>query len=183
MGLALARELKSLEPSATICVIEKEPVPAFHASGRNSGVLHAGFYYTSDSLKARFTREGNALWRAYCQERKLPMNPCGKVVVARNEREVEGIRELKRRGDKNGVDVTIIDSRELGEIDPNAKTTGIALWSPTTTTVDPGAVARTLEKDLASEGVRFCYGLPYRKNLGNRKVLAGETAFKIWTES
>ena len=52
-------------------------------------------------------------------------------------------------------------SRELGEIDPNAKTTGIALWSPTTTTVDPGAVARTLEKDLASEGVRFCYGLPY----------------------
>ena len=181
MGLALARELKSLEPSASICVIEKEPVPAFHASGRNSGVLHAGFYYTSDSLKARFTREGNAFWRAYCQERKLPMNPCGKVVVAKNEREMEGIRELKRRGDKNGVDITIIDSRELGEIDPNAKTTGIALWSPTTTTVDPGAVARTLEKDLASGGVRFCYGLPYRKNLGNRKILAGETVFSYGT--
>lgn len=72
-------------------------------------------------------------------------------------------------------------SRELGEIDPNAKTTGIALWSPTTTTVDPGAVARTLEKDLASEGVRFCYGLPYRKNLGNRKILAGETVFSYGT--
>ena len=73
------------------------------------------------------------------------MNPCGKVVVARNEGEVEGIRELKRRGDKNGIDVTVIDEKELGEIDPNAKTTGLALWSPTTTTVDPGAVACTFE--------------------------------------
>lgn len=82
MGLALARELKRLEPDAPICVIEKEPVPAWHASGRNSGVLHAGFYYTSDSLKAHLTREGNSLWRAYCREKGLPMNPCGKVVVA-----------------------------------------------------------------------------------------------------
>ena len=181
MGLALARELKRLEPDASLCVIEKEPVPAWHASGRNSGVLHAGFYYTSDSLKARFTREGNSLWRAYCREKGLPMNPCGKVVVARNEGEVEGIRELKRRGDKNGVDVTVIDEKELGEIDPNAKTTGLALWSPTTTTVDPGAVARALEKDLASDGVRFFYGLPYQKNLGDRKVLAGGTVFSYGT--
>ena len=69
MGLALAQEIRNSEPLATISVIEKEKSPAFHASGRNSGVLHAGFYYTGDSLKARFTRDGNRLWRKYCEEK------------------------------------------------------------------------------------------------------------------
>ena len=177
MGLALAREIKKREPGASVTVIEKEPVPAWHASGRNSGVLHAGFYYTSDSLKARFTRDGNRLWREYCLERNLPTNPCGKVVVARNEGEAEGIRELKRRGDRNGVEVTLVDERELAQIEPNARTAGIALWSPTTTTVDPVAVARALEADLTASGVRFFYGTPYRKALGPRTLLAGERLF------
>ena len=179
MGLVLAREIKRIEPSASICVIEKEPVPAWHASGRNSGVLHAGFYYTSDSLKARFTREGNQLWREYCLEKNLPMNRCGKVVVARNEAEIEGILELKKRGDKNGVDVSVIDTLELCEIEPNARSCDIALWSPTTTTVDPGAVAKSLEKDLSNSGIRFFYGTPYRENLGNRSLRAGDTTFSF----
>lgn len=177
MGLALASEWQRRHPDDRISVIEKEPVPAWHASGRNSGVLHAGFYYTNDSLKARFTRDGNRLWREYCFEKKLPTNPCGKVVVARNESEVEGIRELKRRGEKNGVDVTVVDERELAEIEPNARTVGIALWSPTTTTVDPAAVARNLAEDLVSRGVRFYYSTPYRKSLDRRRILAGETVF------
>ena len=128
MGLALAQEIRNSEPLATVCVIEKEQSPAFHASGRNSGVLHAGFYYTGDSLKARFTRDGNRLWRDYCREKNLPMNPCGKVVVARNENEASGIFELKKRGDRNGVNVTVIDEKELSEIEPYARTSGIAHW-------------------------------------------------------
>ena len=181
IGLTLARGIKTFEPSASVCVIEKETVPAWHSSGRNSGVLHAGFYYSSDSLKARFTREGNRLWREYCHEKELPMNPCGKVVVAKNELEVEGVRELKIRGDRNNIDVSIIVENELHEIDPNAQTTGIALWSPTTTTVDPAAIARRLEKELATDGVRFFYGLPYQKNLKKRKILAGGTIFSYGT--
>ncbi len=181
MGLALAREIKEKDPAVRIAVVEKEPVPAWHASGRNSGVLHAGFTYTSDSLKALFTREGNRLWRDYCREKGLATNPCGKVVVARNEAEVEGIRELKRRGDKNGVEVTVVDERELAQIEPNARTCGIALWSPTTTTVDPGAVAKSLAADFASRGVQFFYGTPYRTNLGNRRIRAGETVFSYGT--
>ena len=155
MGLALEQEIRSSEPLATISVIEKETSPAFHASGRNSGVLHAGFYYTGDSLKARFTRDGNRLWRKYCEEKNLPMNPCGKVVVARNENEASGILELKKRGDRNGVNVTVIDEKELSEIEPNARTHAIALWSPDTTTVDPVLISRTLEKDLTVFDVRF----------------------------
>ena len=75
MGLALAQEIRNSEPLATVCVIEKEQSPAFHASGGNSGVLHAGFYYTGDSLKARFTRDDNRHWRDYCREKNLPRNP------------------------------------------------------------------------------------------------------------
>ena len=85
---------------------------ACHASGRNSGVLHAGFYYTPDSLKSRFTVEGNKLLTDYCLKNNLSINRCGKVVVAKDEREVEGILELKRRGDKNGVDLELIDEKD-----------------------------------------------------------------------
>lgn len=181
MGLALAGEWKRRHPDAKISMIEKESVPAWHASGRNSGVLHAGFYYSSDSLKARFTREGNHFWREYCREKNLPTNPCGKVVVARTEAEAEGIRELKKRGDSNRVEVMVVDEQDLAKIEPNARTVGIALWSPTTTTIDPGAVARSLAADLISQGVRFFYRTPYRKNIGSRRILAGETVFSYQT--
>ena len=59
IGLSIARELRRRQPTARVVLIEKEPVCGAHSSGRNSGVLHAGFYYTPDSLKAKFTREGN----------------------------------------------------------------------------------------------------------------------------
>jgi L-2-hydroxyglutarate oxidase LhgO len=181
MGLALAQELRKSEPLATVCVIEKEQTPAFHASGRNSGVLHAGFYYTGDSLKAKFTRDGNRLWREYCLEKNLPMNPCGKVVVARNEGESSGILELKKRGDKNGVNVIVIDEKELSDIEPNARTSGIALWSPNTTTVDPVAICKTLAKDLVSSGVRFFYGTFYKKRLGPHEITCAGDVERTFT--
>ena len=59
VGISIARELRSRHPDLAVTVLEKEPSCGRHASGRNSGVLHAGFYYTADSLKARFTRDGN----------------------------------------------------------------------------------------------------------------------------
>ena len=181
MGLALAREIQASRPDRTVIVLEKEAASAQHASGRNSGVLHAGFYYTADSLKARFTRDGNRFWQEYCRHRNLPLNPCGKVVVARTPEETEGVRELKRRGDKNGVDVRLIDEKELSEIEPNAKTCGLALWSPHTASVDPVRIAGTLEKELLKNGVRFFYNTPYRKRLDDSALLAGETVFSYGT--
>ena len=78
IGLAIARNLKSRFQDAKINVIEKEKSVGLHASGRNSGVLHAGFYYTADSLKARFTRDGNRLLTEYCEEKNINLNKCGK---------------------------------------------------------------------------------------------------------
>ena len=137
MGLAVARHLRAKYPSRGVVVIEKEPDICLHASGRNSGVLHAGFYYTADSLKARFTRDGNRELAGYCRERGLRINPCRKVVVTRDERELEPLGELERRGRANGVDVRIIDEKELAAIDPNVVTRSRALLSPDTATVDP----------------------------------------------
>jgi L-2-hydroxyglutarate oxidase LhgO len=142
IGLSLARELSRRYPGARIAILEKEERIAMHASGRNSGVLHAGFYYTSDSQKARFTAAGNRAMTEYCLEHGLPINRCGKVVVASSEEEVEGIHELKRRGDENGVELHLVDAAQLKEIEPNARTVARALFSPTTSSVDPAAVCR-----------------------------------------
>ena len=171
IGLAMARELKSRLPAADILVIEKEADVAYHGSGRNSGVLHAGFYYSADSLKARFTRDGNRLMTAYVKDRGLAINQCHKVVVASDENEIEGVQELQRRGERNGVDVRIIDEQELAEIDPNAKTTGIALYSPTTATVDPSQVCHAIKADLEAAGVRFLFGQGYLKRQGDAAIL------------
>ena len=62
IGLSIAKVIKAKNSLAVITVVEKEPKEAMHSSGRNSGVLHAGFYYTADSLKAKFTKDGNAAW-------------------------------------------------------------------------------------------------------------------------
>jgi L-2-hydroxyglutarate oxidase len=144
IGLSITRELVRRFPGARIVVLEKEKEPAFHASGRNSGVLHAGFYYSADSLKARFTLTGNKLLTDYCLEHGLPINRCGKVVVATDESEIAGIHELKRRGERNGVDLKLVDPQELNDIEPNARTVGKALFSPTTSTIDPRRVCRHL---------------------------------------
>lgn len=171
IGLAMARELKSRLPAADILVIDKEADVAYHGSGRNSGVLHAGFYYSADSLKARFTRDGNRLMTEYVKDRGLAINQCHKVVVASDENEIEGVQELQRRGERNGVDVRIIDEQELAEIDPNAKTTGIALYSPTTATVDPSQVCHAIKTDLEAVGVRFLFGQGYLKRQGDTAVV------------
>jgi len=148
VGLSIARELHRRYQSASIILIEKESDVALHASGRNSGVLHAGFYYTSDSLKARFVVDGNKRMTEYCHERNLPINHCGKVVVAKDEYELKVLYELEKRGRSNGVNVGIIDEKELNEIEPNAKTYLKALYSPNTSSVDPGIVCKTIFAEL-----------------------------------
>lgn len=81
VGLTIARALTVRHPGAKIVLLEKEKEVGMHTSGRNSGVLHAGFYYASDSLKATFCRKGCAMWTQYCDERSLPIRKCGKLVV------------------------------------------------------------------------------------------------------
>ncbi len=177
IGLAVARELKARFPQKTVAIVEKEKDVAYHASGRNSGVLHAGFYYSADSLKAKFTAEGNRMLRAYCKQHSIPVVDSRKVVVAQSEGEIAGVEELYRRGQKNQVDVTIIDEKELREIDPNAKTCGKALYSPTTGNVDPSLVCKTLRGELEGQGVKFYFSHPFEKRLSDGTIQAGGKTF------
>ena len=177
MGLATARALKAEHPSASITLIEKETDVAFHASGRNSGVLHAGFYYSADSLKAHFCRAGNQALRAYVTEKNLRMNDCKKVVVAQGEEELPALHELYRRGQVNGVPLELVDEKQLAEIEPNAKTTGQAIYSPTTAIVDPIEVCQSLRRDMAQQGVQFHFNMPYEKRLHGNSIRAGGKMF------
>lgn len=178
IGLTIARELKMREPGATVCILEKEEDVAAHASGRNSGVLHAGFYYTANSLKAKFTKEGNQAMRAYCKQNGLSLNECGKLVVAKDESELAGLEELKRRADINGVELKWIDEADVHVIDPNAKTHRKALFSPTTASVDPLEVCQMLKYDNMARGVSFYFQTPYKKHKGDL-VFTSKNTFKF----
>jgi (S)-2-hydroxyglutarate dehydrogenase len=170
IGLAIARELRLRNAQATITVLEKETDVAYHSSGRNSGVLHAGFYYSADSLKAKFTRDGNFAMKAYCREHNLKLNENHKVVVTKDESELEPLFELERRGKKNNVDVKIITADELKEIDPNAKTFKNALWSPNTATVDPTEVNMAVKNELISKCVKFIFGEGYLSKIDGNTI-------------
>ena len=167
IGVSIARELRRRHPDAAVALLEKEPACGRHASGRNSGVLHAGFYYTADSLKARFTREGNAALRAYCEDRGLPLNRCGKLVVAKSAADHPQMDELLRRGAANGVALESISEAEAKRIEPRVKTCERAIWSPNTATADPVAVLAAMRDDAEREGVRFAIGTAFRRRRGN----------------
>lgn len=168
IGVNMALHLKRRNPSASICVVEKEPRLGMHASGRNSGVLHAGFYYTANSLKARFTRDGNAAMKDYIRRRGLPLNECGKLVVAKDESELGPLDELLKRGKANGVELHKITEREAREIEPRVKTFQYALWSPTTATADPKPVLESFRQDAAELGIEFVFDEPFVGCEGNR---------------
>jgi L-2-hydroxyglutarate oxidase len=170
IGLSIGRDLRNRFPGASIAVLEKEPDVAYHSSGRNSGVLHAGFYYTADSLKARFTRDGNRQMREYCYANGLQINETKKVVVAKDESELPALFELERRGLTNGVEVKIIDEKELAAIDPNVKTFRNALWSPTTATVDPVEVNQAVKNELENKNVHFYFNDGYISRLDGNTV-------------
>ncbi len=94
IGLAIARELIKKSRHTNIAVLEKENIIGAHASGRNSGVLHAGIYYTHDSLKAQFCLKGNFLMKQYCGEKGIPVLESGKVIVAKNEKDIPVLEDL-----------------------------------------------------------------------------------------
>ncbi len=175
IGINIARELRRKFPDQTVMLIEKESEVAQHASGRNSGVLHAGFYYTADSLKAKFTRQGNIAMHEYCEAKKLKMNKCGKLVVAQDERDYPVLDTLLERARVNGVPLEKITVEDAKKIEPRVKSHRHALWSPTTTSVDPLEVSLAMREDAEAEGVTIRTGVAYlgRKN-GTLRTSAGE---------
>ena len=152
LGLSSARELRLRFPNLSVLVIEKEPDLARHQTGHNSGVIHSGIYYKPGSLKARNCVEGARLLTQYCDERGIPYEKCGKVIVAVNESEVSALEELYRRGSANGVPgLRRIGPDELKRLEPHAR--GVAaLRSPETGIIDYRRVSESYASDFRESG-------------------------------
>ena len=167
IGLNIARDLRRRYGDSTVTLIEKESDCGLHASGRNSGVLHAGFYYAPKSLKAAFTRNGNQELTAYCEAKGLPINRCGKLVVAKDRHDHPALDELIRRGQANGIALNDISEQEAKTIEPRVKTCERALFSPTTSTVDPRRVLEAMKADAVRENVVIECGSQYLRRRGD----------------
>jgi L-2-hydroxyglutarate oxidase LhgO len=150
LGLATARLLAI--SSNEVVVLEKEAAVAQHQTGHNSGVVHAGLYYTPGSLKATLCRRGLGLLRDFCTVRGVPYEECGKVVIATAPGELEPLKRLAERAHDNGVPgLRWLDTGQLAEVEPNAR--GIAgLHSPETAIVDFGAVAHAMAQEVVGTG-------------------------------
>jgi L-2-hydroxyglutarate oxidase LhgO len=177
IGLSIARELRRRRTDARVLLIEKEPSCGAHASGRNSGVLHAGFYYSPDSLKAKFTRLGNERLTSYCEEKRIPLNKCGKLVVAKDAADLPSLDELFRRGQLNGIELQPLTEAEAKSIEPRVKTYQRALFSPRTSTVSPLQVVNAMQQDALHEGIQIQCSTAYW-GLANRKVRTNQDSIQ-----
>ncbi|MGO9583972.1 MAG: L-2-hydroxyglutarate oxidase [Acidimicrobiales bacterium] len=152
VGLAVARQLLLADPKSAVVLIEREDAVGTHQSGHNSGVIHSGLYYSPGSLKAQLCVSGGRLLRNFCASHAIPIEACGKVVVAVEDSELARLQALFERGMENGVPgLRLVEGRALRELEPHVA--GLrAIHSPTTSVVDFTAVARALAAEIASSG-------------------------------
>lgn len=152
VGISVGIAYLNANPSSKVVIVDKEDTLGKHASGRNSGVLHAGFYYSPDSLKAKFCHEGNRVLRTLIRRYSIPLRETGKVVVARNDEEDLRLEALFDRGVQNGVDLELLEESKLSQFEPLATTKNRFLWSPTTAVSDPKLVIAALRREFVDLG-------------------------------
>src|SRR5579875_1751423 len=152
VGLASARELLRRHPGLRLAVLDKEPEIGRHQTSHNSGVIHSGIYYAPGSLKARLCVQGARELYAYCAEKGIPTERCGKVIVATDEAELPRLQALYERGQANGVEgLELIGPERLRELEPHC--VGVrAIFSPNTGIVDFSQVARAYADDVQAAG-------------------------------
>jgi L-2-hydroxyglutarate oxidase LhgO len=158
VGLAIARRLGEVESGISLTVVDKETQVGMHQTGHNSGVAHAGVYYTPGSLKATLCRRGIELLKPYCEQHRIAYEECGKLIVARNPDELGRLDEIERRAHANGVPgLRRLGPAEMVEIEPHLHGVS-ALHSPTTAIVDFSMVARAYADDIRGMGGTLRFG-------------------------
>ena len=182
VGLAIGREITRRRPGARVVVVEKEPEVARHQTGHNSGVVHAGIYYTPGSLKAELCTRGRLLLREYCAHRGIAYDECGKLVVAVRDDELGRLDDLEKRALANGVPgVRRVDPAGIRDIEPHA--VGLAaLHSPETAITDFPAVARAFAEDIRAAGGEVRFDFPVTaitRNKGHIVIGSGERSVTV----
>ena len=154
VGLTIANQLLNRNITNKITIVEREKKLGLHTSGRNSGVLHSGIYYDPGSLKAKVCVDGAKRLKKWINDRKLPLNDCGKIIIPTKTEQDCQLELLLKRGKKNGAAVEILDEKQLQELEPEVRSvTGRAIWSPNTVVVDPRSVIYKLEDELIKKGI------------------------------
>lgn len=182
VGLAIGREITLRRPGTKVVVLEKENDVALHQTGHNSGVVHAGIYYTPGSLKAELCTRGRSLLKEYCQERRIAYDECGKLVVAVRADEMGRLDDLEKRARENAVPgLRRVDPAGIREIEPHAA--GLAaLHSPETAITDFPGVARAFADDIVAAGgeVRFTWPVDGISAQGGRtEITSGENRLVV----
>ncbi|ERS91188.1 L-2-hydroxyglutarate oxidase [Halomonas sp. PBN3] len=157
LGMSTAMQLKQAYPDSKMLLLEKETGPAHHQTGHNSGVIHAGVYYTPGSLKARFCLEGNRATKAFCDEHGIAYDTCGKLLVATSELEMERMQALWERTAANGLTREWLSAGELAEREPNITGLG-GIFVPSSGIVDYAAVTRAMAAEFERMGGEIRYG-------------------------
>jgi (S)-2-hydroxyglutarate dehydrogenase len=160
LGLATARQLLLRHPDLRVVVVDKEDRVAAHQTGHNSGVLHAGLYYPPGSLKARLCREGKVAIERFAEEHGIPVERCGKLVVAVEDAELGRFDALHERAMANGVEgLEVLGPAGIRDHEPHVIGKR-ALWSPETGIVDFGRLAQAMADDVVSAGGRILLSRP-----------------------
>jgi L-2-hydroxyglutarate oxidase len=159
IGLSTAMQLMERLPGLSVTVVEKETTLAAHQTGHNSGVIHAGVYHAPGSLKARFCRQGAEGTYAFCRRHNLPVEQCGKLIVATSSIEVSRLQDLLVRCRSNGLDPRWIEEAELRNIEPNIVGRAAILVSLTGIT-DYSAIARTMASIVGQRGGEIILNSP-----------------------
>jgi L-2-hydroxyglutarate oxidase LhgO len=158
--VGLAAALALADRGASVCVLEREPRLGHGTSTRNSGVIHAGLYYPTGSLKATLCVEGRDRLYALCAQHDVPHRRCGKLVVATATSELPELEQLHSRATSNGVRVEIVDPVFVRSREPHALSAIAALWSPDTGIVQAEALVRVLARLCRERDVALLVGSP-----------------------
>ena len=156
LGFSTAMQLQQAYPDKRLLVVEKESGAAQHQTGHNSGVIHAGVYYTPGSLKAKFCLEGNRATREFCDQHNVRYDICGKLLVATNDLEKQRMKALWERTAANGLEREWLEADALKEREPNI--TGVAgIFLPSSGIVNYAEVTRAMAAEFERLGgeIRF----------------------------
>jgi L-2-hydroxyglutarate oxidase len=157
VGLATARALQKARPGLGVAVLEQEQQTGQHQTGHNSGVIHSGIYYAPGSLKARLCCEGAAATKAFCAEAGIPVENCGKLLVATNAIEMRRMDDLVLRAGQNSIVCERIDAQELKRREPSIAGLG-AIFVHATGIVDYQRICRVLAERIVIAGGRIMFG-------------------------
>ena len=163
VGLAVARALATA--GREVLILESEDAIGTHTSSRNSEVIHAGIYYPHGSLKARACVEGRQRLYAYCAERGVAHQRCGKLIVATDAAQLEDLEGIRQRAHDNGVtDVVRLSQAEARAMEPELHCVS-ALHSPSTGIVDSHALMLAYLGDAERAGAMLALKSPLAKGV------------------